>query len=70
MVEQLCAVATAVKNMRDSHRQTTLIEELKKVADKFVGQFRLPLNPALLVKGIDIEVSKHVILHIYSLYTT
>ncbi len=56
LVEQLCAVAMAVKNMRDSHRQTTLVEELQAVADKFVGKFRLPLSPSLLVKSIDIEV--------------
>ena len=55
-MEQLCAVATAVKGSRDSHRQTTLVQELQAVADKFIGQFRLPLNPSLLVKGIDIEV--------------
>ena len=55
-MDQLCAVAMAVKNMRDSHRQTTLVEELKGVADKFVGKFRLPLDPSLLVKSIDIEV--------------
>jgi len=58
LVDQLCAVAMAVKNTRDSHRQTTLVEELKGVADKFVGKFRLPLSPSLLVKSIDIEVQE------------
>ena len=57
LVEQLCGVATAVKNARDSHRQTTLVQELKMVVDKFIGEFRLPLNPSLLVKDIDIEVN-------------
>ena len=55
-MEQLFSVAVAVKNTRDSHRQTTLVQELQGVADKFHGKFRLPLNPALLVKSIDIEV--------------
>ena len=56
-MDQLCAVANTVKTSRDSHRQTTLVQTLKAVADKFVGQFRLPLNPSLLAKGIDIDVS-------------
>ena len=66
-MEQLCAVANAVKVSRDAHRQTTLVEELNRVAEKFIAQFRLPLNPSLLVKGMDIEVrvlkKKHVMLH-------
>jgi hypothetical protein len=61
LVEQLCVVATAVKTSRDAHRQTTLVQELKKVVDKFIGQFRLPLNPSLLVKGIDVEVSPYYV---------
>ena len=61
-MQQLCSVATAVKSSRDSHRQTTLVQELKGVADKFIGKFRLPLNPALLVKGIDIEVQSSLLL--------
>ena len=56
LVEQLCSVAGSVKASRDSHRQTTLVQELRRVGGKFVGQFRLPLDPALLVSGIDIEV--------------
>lgn len=55
-MEQLCAVAVAVKSSRDAHRQTTLVQELNRVANKFIGQFRLPLNPSLLVRGIDIDV--------------
>ena len=55
-MEQLCAIAKSVKSTRDSHRQTTLVEELKHVADLFVGTFRLPLDPALLARGIDLEV--------------
>ena len=55
-MEQLSSVAVAVKNTRDSHRQTSLVQELQGVADKFRGKFCLALNPALLVKSIDIEV--------------
>ena len=54
-MEQLCVVASAVKQARDAHRQTTLITELRGVADKFVGTFRLPLDPALLVRGVDVD---------------
>ena len=56
LVDQLRTVANAVKSARDTHRQTTLIHELRGLSEKFFGKFRLPLDPALLVKGIDIEV--------------
>ena len=49
-------LAGSVKSARETHRQTTLICELQRLSDKFVGTFRLPLDPALLVTGIDIEV--------------
>ena len=56
LVDHLRTVANAVKSAREAHRQTTLIHELQRLSDKFVSKFRLPLDPALFVKGIDIEV--------------
>ena len=50
------AVAAAVKVTRDAHRQTVLVQELQRVGEMFVGDFRLPLSPSLLVRGLDIEV--------------
>ncbi len=52
----LRSVATAVKSSRVSHRQTTLIHGLQSVADKLMGPFSLPLNPAMVAKGISVEV--------------
>lgn len=66
LVEQLCVVAGAVKASRDAQRQTTLVQELKRVSDTMVGSLRLPLDPAMQVCGIDIEVSSDVIMN--SLY--
>ena len=56
-MEQLVAVAGVVKATRDAHRQTILVQELQRVEERFVGEFRLPLSPSLLVRGLDIEVS-------------
>ena len=56
LVEQLVAVAAAVKVTRDAHRQTVLVKELQRVGERFVSDFRLPLSPAMLVRGLDIEV--------------
>lgn len=56
-MEQLVAVAGVVKATRDAHRQTVLVQELQRVEERFVGEFRLPLSPSLLVRGLDIEVS-------------
>ena len=56
LVDQLVAVAAVVKATRDAHRQTVLVQELQRVGERFVGEFRLPLSPSLLVKGLDIEV--------------
>ncbi len=56
LVEQLCAIATDVKATRDAHRQTALVQRLKRLSDMFVGCFRLPLDPSLQVWGVDIEV--------------
>ena len=55
-MDQLRAIANAVKSARDTHRQTTLIHGLQRLSHKFVSQFQLPLNPALLVRGIEIKV--------------
>ena len=55
-MEQLGSVAMAVKASRDAQRQTTLVQELRQLNRQLVGHFRLPLNPAIRVKGIDIEV--------------
>lgn len=62
LVDQLRTVANAVKSARDTHRQTTLIHELRRLSGKFVSEFRLPLDPALLVKDIDIEVCINVVI--------
>lgn len=56
LVDHLRTVANAVKSVREAHRQTTLIHELQRLLNKFVSTFRLPLDPALLVKGIDVKV--------------
>ena len=56
LIDQLRAVAYAVKAARDTHRQTTLIHGLQRLTDKFVSKFQLPLDPALLVSGIEIKV--------------
>ena len=56
LVEQLVAVAAVVKATRDAHRQTMLVHELQRVKERMVGDFRLPLSPSLLVRGVDVEV--------------
>ena len=56
LVDHLRTVANAVKSAREAHRQTTLIHELQRLSNKFISTFRLPLDPALLVKGIDVKV--------------
>ena len=58
-------MAVAVKNTCDSHRWTTLVEELQGVADMFVGKFRLPLNPLLLVKSVNIEVQAWILVRVF-----
>ena len=57
LVEQLVAVAGVVKSTRDAHRQTVLVQELQRVGERLMSEFRLPLSPLLLVRGLDIEVS-------------
>ena len=57
LVEQLVAVAGVVKSTRDAHRQTVLVQELQRVGERLMSEFRLPLSPSLLVRGLDIEVS-------------
>ena len=56
LIDQLRTIAYAVKSARDAHRQTTLIHGLQRLSDKFVTKFQLPLDPALLVNGIEIKV--------------
>jgi hypothetical protein len=56
LINQLRAIAYAVKSARDTHRQTTLIRGLQGLSHKFVSKFQLPLDPALLVRGIEIKV--------------
>ena len=41
---------------RDAHRKTVLVKELQRVGERFVSDFRLPLSPAMLVRGLDMEV--------------
>ena len=65
LVEQLVAVAAAVKVTRDAHRQTVLVKELQRVGERFVSDFRLPLSPALLVQGLDIEVGNSTSVHVH-----
>ena len=55
-LERLVAVAAAVKVTQDAHRQTVLVRELQRVGERLVSDFRLPLSPAMLVRGLDIEV--------------
>lgn len=49
-------MANAVKSSSFSHRQTTLVKGLQSITDKLLGPFTLPLNPAMVAKGISIEV--------------
>ena len=46
----------ATKGTREAQRQTILVQELQKVASLITTSFPLPLNPAMLVSGLDIEV--------------
>ena len=46
----------ATKSTRETQRQTILVQELGKVASLITGSFALPLNPAMLVSCLDIEV--------------
>ena len=46
----------ATKGTREAQRQTILVQELQKVSSLITGSFALPLNPAMLVSGLDIEV--------------
>jgi phosphatidylinositol-4-phosphate 3-kinase len=57
LVEQLVAMAAVVKATRDAHRQTMLVHELQRVKERMVGDFRLPLSPSLLIRGVDFESS-------------
>ena len=55
-MEILRDAAMATKGTREAQRQTILVQELQRVASLITASFSLPLNPAMLVSGLDIEV--------------
>lgn len=59
LVETLRGVANTVKATKDAQRQMTLVHELRQASVSLPPVFRLPLNPALQCRDIDIQVALH-----------